>query len=133
MQADINHSIWRRSSFDAIICDPPYGRSSYHTALCSICANAGGRARARTLGDRNGVNQVPVEHQQSHVPQTTVISYDVIISTLLNAADNALIPGGTLVFWLPKRCFVEAAMHPCLYLVTVDVSVFRWSCHHIRT
>merc|ERR1740133_970087 len=85
---DIHHCMLRPAMFDAVVTDPPYG-----------C-----RARARTLGNKSGSRaEAPQEeHQATHQPQTTVVAQDDIVSALLALCARVLVPGGRVVFWMPK-------------------------------
>ncbi|PHH71455.1 hypothetical protein CDD82_6502 [Ophiocordyceps australis] len=120
--ADLTHSPLRRTcpTWDAIICDPPYGV----------------REGLRVLGLRDP-QRTPWLVQQNinnssspdFVPPKKPYSFMAMLDDILDFAADTLVDNGRLSFWMPtandEEQEIPIPLHPCLQLVVVCVQVFN--------
>jgi len=106
--ADAARHPWRakRSVFDAIVTDPPYG-------IREACSRIGSK--------KEGVVVPELGEGLVHFPEQTAYHLDEIFTDLLDFAARFLVERGRLVFWLPvyRSDYTPAIVpsHPALTLV----------------
>ncbi|XP_014348366.1 tRNA (guanine(10)-N2)-methyltransferase homolog isoform X2 [Latimeria chalumnae] len=105
--SDASKTIWKkRSLFDAIITDPPYGI----------------RESTRKTGSHKEITKPAEDYIESHVPASLAYHLSDIFIDLLNLAAKCLLMGGRLVYWLPvyRPEYTEEIIpqHPCLKLIS---------------
>ena len=109
IRCDLSNLCWHsfeamQLSFDAILCDPPYGL----------------RAGARKSGTKNPI-KIPKEYENNHHPRTQLYDQKDIMFDLLQFVAKYLKLGGRFVYLLPATIDFDEKkdlpMHPCLRIV----------------
>lgn len=114
---------WAHDTFDAIVCDPPYGV----------------RAGAKKCGSRKEViTPVRPEFRDTHIPQRKAYAVNDVMYDLLAVAARCLKVGGRLVYLMPSTYvtdpFEELPGHPLLQLIGHSVQgLTKHTCRRLIT